>query len=167
MAKRQPARKRQVERRLTQLERRLIGELQRRMANVRHTSADDPTEFLDLVCDGEMDFMSAVSAEMGCDTVREIQDALAKVREGTYGTCDDCGKRIAKRRLEARPFATRCIACKERMERRSLAAAGRTYARGTVEVSLDDLTGEEQPEAQGTMDGLLREVEDLELNGMF
>ncbi len=43
-----------------------------------------------------------------------IEQALAKIREGTYGTCEDCGDGIPEKRLQAVPGAIRCIACQER-----------------------------------------------------
>src|SRR6201995_2845043 len=48
----------------------------------------------------------------------KIDDALAKIDEGTFGTCEDCEEPIESRRLEARPVSTLCIACKEREEHR-------------------------------------------------
>src|SRR3954462_15430536 len=41
----------------------------------------------------------------------ETLRALAKLDEGTYGTCDVCGKAIAPRRLEVKPESVRCIDC--------------------------------------------------------
>lgn len=37
--------------------------------------------------------------------------ALAKLDEGTYGTCDSCGAAIPEERLEARPWTARCVRC--------------------------------------------------------
>ena len=39
----------------------------------------------------------------------EIDRALVKIDEGSYGACDVCGRPIGEGRLEARPWATRCI----------------------------------------------------------
>lgn len=41
-----------------------------------------------------------------------IEHALHKFEEGTYGKCDNCGKSIAKARLEALPQASLCLDCK-------------------------------------------------------
>lgn len=46
----------------------------------------------------------------------QLARALAKVRAGTYGTCDDCPDTISKRRLKAAPGATRCIVCQRQHE---------------------------------------------------
>ena len=42
---------------------------------------------------------------------RQVQLALARIDNGTYGTCSNCGDEIARARLEAQPVATRCIKC--------------------------------------------------------
>jgi DnaK suppressor protein len=46
------------------------------------------------------------------DQITEIDHALQKIKEGTYGLCDICGKPIAANRLEALPAAILCIDCK-------------------------------------------------------
>jgi DnaK suppressor protein len=46
----------------------------------------------------------------------KIDEALARIEEGTFGTCTDCEEPIEVRRLEARPVSDLCIACKERQE---------------------------------------------------
>jgi DnaK suppressor protein len=50
--------------------------------------------------------------------LRLIARALDQIKHGTYGQCVDCGQEIPRRRLEARPFAERCIACATAEERR-------------------------------------------------
>jgi DnaK suppressor protein len=44
--------------------------------------------------------------------VEEIDHALAKMNNGTYGICENCGRLIPKARLEALPYARLCIDCK-------------------------------------------------------
>jgi DnaK suppressor protein len=41
--------------------------------------------------------------------LRDVERALAKLDDGTYGTCDECGEPIGDARLEAIPWAVRCI----------------------------------------------------------
>lgn len=41
----------------------------------------------------------------------EVEAALARIDEGTFGVCKNCGKAIAPARLEARPYAQTCIDC--------------------------------------------------------
>lgn len=46
-----------------------------------------------------------------------VDEALRRLRSGTYGICQDCGQRIPKARLAALPQAIRCIDCQRREER--------------------------------------------------
>ncbi len=47
---------------------------------------------------------------------QQIDEALARLEEGTYGLCADCGIEISEKRLKAVPFARRCVACQEKEE---------------------------------------------------
>ena len=47
----------------------------------------------------------------------EVEHALARVAEGTYGRCETCGGAIPPGRLEALPAATTCVACAGRLRR--------------------------------------------------
>ena len=46
--------------------------------------------------------------------LREIEGALERLRDGTYGTCMDCGMPLSRKRLEALPWARYCVTCQER-----------------------------------------------------
>lgn len=48
---------------------------------------------------------------------REIASAIARLDDGTYGTCARCGQAIPEERLEAVPYATLCVDCKRLEER--------------------------------------------------
>jgi len=50
-------------------------------------------------------------------SVAQIDRALGKLENGSYGRCDKCGKPIGEDRLQAAPFATLCIDCKRLEER--------------------------------------------------
>ncbi len=151
---------------LTEMQHRLLQELRQRLGNIGNVSSHTPAELLDLISDSEADYMSAISAEAGSETVREIHEALEKLSEGTYGVCDDCGEDISERRLKARPFATLCIRCKEEEERRRYGqqqAVG--YARGAAPGA--SLGEEEDTGYEGQFDQVMRELEDVELSEMF
>ncbi len=48
----------------------------------------------------------------------KIDEAIARIDDGTYGVCEDCGEEIGLKRLEARPVTTLCIDCKTVQETR-------------------------------------------------
>jgi len=49
----------------------------------------------------------------------EVDAALARMRDGTYGDCVDCGIEIAPARLAAYPTARRCIKCQDTFEKKA------------------------------------------------
>lgn len=53
--------------------------------------------------------------------IQQIDDALARMEDGSYGRCDSCGDPIEPARLEALPYATLCLEDKQRSERISAA----------------------------------------------
>lgn len=56
--------------------------------------------------------------------MREIEAALGRVVDGSYGACSDCGDEIGLARLHANPAAQRCEACQRRYERLHLPTVG-------------------------------------------
>ena len=51
------------------------------------------------------------------EKLRSIEEALEKIREGTYGVCEDCGDEIGWGRLKAMPLAKLCVTCQSRLEK--------------------------------------------------
>jgi len=52
------------------------------------------------------------------DMLVQAERALARIDNGTYGICENCGNPIGKARLQVFPRATLCMTCKQREERR-------------------------------------------------
>ena len=48
--------------------------------------------------------------------ILKIKDALARIEDGSFGICEECGKEISEERLKARPVTTLCIDCKTKAE---------------------------------------------------
>ncbi|MCX5870777.1 MAG: RNA polymerase-binding protein DksA [Deltaproteobacteria bacterium] len=47
----------------------------------------------------------------------KIEDALKRIKDGTFGSCEGCGEEIGAKRLEARPVTSLCIDCKTLQEK--------------------------------------------------
>jgi len=50
----------------------------------------------------------------------EVERALERIEQGTYGKCVDCAQPIPEKRLEAIPWAARDVKCEEQLEQRNL-----------------------------------------------
>jgi DnaK suppressor protein len=51
--------------------------------------------------------------------LRAIEDALERIKDGTFDECEDCGSRIPIGRLRAMPFTTVCVKCQSDKEKKS------------------------------------------------
>ncbi|HEY7704804.1 MAG TPA: TraR/DksA C4-type zinc finger protein [Acidimicrobiia bacterium] len=63
---------------------------------------------------GSMNFEYEKELSLGqnaVDLLRKVEHALARVEDGTYGTCERCGQAIPVARLEVLPYATECVSC--------------------------------------------------------
>lgn len=54
----------------------------------------------------------------------EVMGALARVEDGSYGKCVDCGQQVPDGRLEARPTTARCVACQGKRDRKRRLSPG-------------------------------------------
>lgn len=76
--------------------------------DLRHPlDADSSEQAVDLADDEALEGVDEVLRQ----EIGQIRMALLRIENGTYGTCSQCGKDISRKRLEARPIATRCIDC--------------------------------------------------------
>lgn len=51
--------------------------------------------------------------------LREVEDALRRVEQGTYGVCHECEEPISAKRLDAVPWAKYCVTCQEEIAART------------------------------------------------
>ncbi|MBI3078643.1 MAG: TraR/DksA family transcriptional regulator [Deltaproteobacteria bacterium] len=81
------------------------------------TGAGDPSDLASSERDRELALLLGDRDRL---KLREIDAALMRIDEGSYGLCEECGERIAPGRLRAMPFARLCVDCqadRERQER--------------------------------------------------
>jgi len=102
-------------------QREIQAEVQGKMRNVRAegTWGGKLNEVLDAVESAEADIQEDIEfalVQMKSETLNKINDALARLEQGDYGNCFDCGEEIAEKRLRALPFAVRCKDCEEARE---------------------------------------------------
>jgi len=81
--------------------------------------------------------------QMRRDELRQIDEALKRLRAGEYGRCEDCEVEIEEERLATLPFATLCVDCKRRQEidEKRVETTGRGFRAGFRDVregSLDE-----------------------------
>lgn len=109
----------ELKRMLLEKQREISEGMQSKMHDIREGGADKdrmrigPGE----ICEADIqDDIEFALVEMQAETLRQINDALARLEEGSYGNCFECGEEISEARLRALPFAVRCKDCEEARE---------------------------------------------------
>ncbi|MFT5302081.1 MAG: DnaK suppressor protein [Mariniblastus sp.] len=99
---------------------------QRRDALVSALSGDDSLlknfsqqtggDVVDFASDSAIGEMSSQLAEVETRELQQVEAAIVKLKDGTYGKCDACSGNIPVARLQALPYAAYCIKCKRAAE---------------------------------------------------
>lgn len=96
---------------------RLRKELKHRVdaieADIHHKEEPVEKDFAEQVTQRENDEVLFAIDEEAQQTIHLIDAALARIKDGVYGTCASCGEKIPDARLAALPYVTTCIDCAE------------------------------------------------------
>lgn len=112
--------------------RKALEELRSRLRGDVSTMADAALRHSGTDANGDLSRMPIHMADVGSDAYEQeftlslmaneeetldlVERALERIKDKTFGSCEECGSVIAKKRLEAIPFAAMCIRCAEKME---------------------------------------------------
>ena len=75
-----------------------------------------PMHLADLGTDSHEQDVSLGLMESESDEIHEIQEAFERIKDGSFGLCETCRKKIPKERLRAIPYARLCVSCKKKEE---------------------------------------------------
>jgi DnaK suppressor protein len=95
-----------------ELRRRLGGTLK----DLRNYKSNDTGDSADAAFDSGSEEVSSQLAELEARELSQIERALARLKQGNFGVCEGCQKKIPVSRLNALPFSTTCIECQREME---------------------------------------------------
>ena len=107
------AERQRVEHALATLRDEHAGSLDDEVDEVAPTADNHLGETASATLGREIDYTLGGSAEQ---VISEMDAALKRIDDGTYGTCTNCGREIPHDRLEANPWASLCIDCKRKAE---------------------------------------------------
>ncbi|MEX2488685.1 MAG: TraR/DksA family transcriptional regulator [Pseudomonadales bacterium] len=96
---------------LVTLREELLGRLGRTHQHIHHKEGRVSANFSEQSVEMESEQLVHLLDEEGRHELRLIDRALARLEEGTYGECVQCGEPVGDGRLEAIPYAELCIAC--------------------------------------------------------
>jgi DnaK suppressor protein len=95
-----------------ELRRRLGGDLE----DLRSGTAGVGADTVDVAFDSGSEEVTSALAELESRELTQIERSLVRLRQGTYGVCEGCSRKIPITRLNALPFTTTCIECQREME---------------------------------------------------
>jgi len=99
--------------RRAELRKRLGGELE----DLRNYKATDATgDSADAAFDSGSEEIASQLAELEARELSQIERAVLRMKQGTYGMCEGCQCKIPVSRLNALPYSTACIKCQREME---------------------------------------------------
>ncbi|HWQ00469.1 MAG TPA: TraR/DksA family transcriptional regulator [Vicinamibacterales bacterium] len=115
-----PERYNELRRMLEERRREIMSEVHEKIRDVRTEGVGGQVQgVLDAAESSEADIQEDIEfalIQMKAETLSRIDEALARLEEGSYGYCFECGAEISERRLRALPFAVRCKDCEEARE---------------------------------------------------
>ena len=74
---------------------------------------EEPVDSGDLSCQSHEEWLFLNRNSLDVSLLRQIQEALARIEEQSYGICSECHTAISTKRLEAVPWATCCVHCQD------------------------------------------------------
>jgi DnaK suppressor protein len=78
--------------------------------NLKNSECNDEVDYAEISSDS---FKEGIIANQQLKELNEIEDALKRIENKTYGICEMCDETIALGRLRAKPFAKFCTPCRE------------------------------------------------------
>lgn len=100
----------------------LVGQVQAAEAYSRERDAEATQDPADMAANAYTKELLMSMSTNDRQLLDSIDAALARIEEGEYGKCDNCGELIHEKRLEALPWAQHCVDCQELNEKGLLAA---------------------------------------------
>ncbi len=74
-------------------------------------------DMYDLADDERERQLSILLCDRDREKLNQIDEALERIENGSYGICEECGCKISEKRLEVMPFARYCVPCKDKIEK--------------------------------------------------
>lgn len=87
-----------------------IQESRNSIDSLKNSECNDDVDYAEISSDS---FKEGIIANQQLKELNEIDDALKRINNGTYGICEMCDETIALGRLRAKPFAKFCTPCRE------------------------------------------------------
>ncbi len=102
---------------LQEMKDKLLAEMDSELKAEREGNKDEGLDTYDLASEERDREINFILSDRGRVKVKQINEALERLADNSYGICESCGLEIAEERLEAMPFTRLCRDCQQDQER--------------------------------------------------
>jgi DnaK suppressor protein len=102
---------------LLEMKNKLVTEIDSELKAEREGNKDEGMDTYDLASEERDREINFILSDRERVKIKQIDDALVRLEDGSYGVCESCGLEVAEERLEAMPFTRLCRDCQQDMER--------------------------------------------------
>ena len=95
----------------------LVRDIARLTKTTSEGTAPDIGDILDSVSEERTRELDLILTDREKKKLLQIDDALDRIEDDSYGLCEECDVKIPKGRLKVMPFAKYCVECQEKLER--------------------------------------------------
>src|SRR5713101_7504212 len=102
---------------LLDMKAKLLAEIESELKAEREGNKDEGMDTYDLASEERDREISFILSDRERAKLQQVEDALERLADNTYGVCESCGLEIAEERLSAMPFSRLCRDCQQDQER--------------------------------------------------
>jgi len=110
-----------MRKRLETMRSQLANDVDEELRSEREGTKDEGMDTYDLASEERARELNSILSDRELTKIREIEEAIERLDDGTFGICEGCGMEIAEARLEAMPFTRLCRDCQQDHERKERA----------------------------------------------
>lgn len=102
---------------LGEMKTKLLSEIDSELRAERESNKDEGMDTYDLASEERDREINFILSDRERVKIKQIDDALGRLEDRTYGVCESCGLEIAEERLQAMPFTRLCRDCQQDQEK--------------------------------------------------
>lgn len=109
--------KKEITQKLLDVKTRILKEVSEKVKSEKNILKFEIGDIYDIASSERERELSLMLGDREREKLADIEDALERIKDGSYGTCEECGEPIAEDRLRALPFTRVCVECQSKNER--------------------------------------------------
>lgn len=109
--------KKEITQKLLESKNKILQEVSQKIKNESNVLKFEIGDIYDIASNERVRELTLILGDRDREKLSEIEDALDRIKDSSYGDCEECGEPITENRLRALPFTRVCVECQSRNER--------------------------------------------------